>query len=54
MWVDSIKMEWEDKPLNVLIVVALVANSAARVMNAWSAAKGRKAYAKQVSHRVGK
>jgi hypothetical protein len=52
MWKDQLKKEWNDNPLKVIAVTALAANSAARLMNAWSASKGRRAYAKQVNRRI--
>lgn len=54
MWKDPLKKEWEKNPLTVMVVVALTANAASRLLNAWSASKGRRAYAKQVDYRVNK
>jgi hypothetical protein len=54
MWQDELKREWNENPIKVVAVVAFASNAAARLMNAWSAAKGRRAYAKQVNYRIKK
>ncbi len=52
MWKDELKKEWDENPLKVMAVTAFVANAASRLLNAWSASKGRRAYAKQVNYRI--
>lgn len=52
MWKEQLKKEWNKNPLMVVTVAAFAANASARLINAWSAAKGRRAYAKQVNFRV--
>jgi len=52
MWKDQLEKDWNENPLKVLAITALVANASARLLNAWSAAKGRRAYAKHVNYRV--
>ena len=54
MWKDELKKEWDENPLKVLLVTALVSNAAARLMNSVSAVQGRRAYAKQVKYRIKK
>ena len=54
MWKDELKKEWDENPLKVIALTAFTANAAARMLNAWSAAKGRRAYAKQVNYRIRK
>ena len=54
MWKDELKKEWDENPLKVIALTAFAANAAARMLNAWSAAKGRRAYAKQVNYRIKK
>lgn len=54
MWLDQLKKEWDENPLKVIAVTAFAANAASRVINSWSAAKGRRAYAKQVNYRISK
>lgn len=49
---DRIKLEWERNPLNVIVVAALAASAAAKLIDAVSASKGRSAYARQVDYRI--
>lgn len=51
MW-ETMKQQWHENPLGVLSAVGVVAAGAAAVLNAVSAAQGRRAYAKQVNYRV--
>jgi hypothetical protein len=52
MWKDRLKQEWNENPVKVITVVAFSASAAAKLMNAYSALKGRRAYAKQVNYRI--
>jgi len=52
MWKDKLKATWNEKPLEVISVGAVAVTTAVAVLNALSAAKGRRAYAKQVNYRV--
>lgn len=52
MWKDKIKKAWNDNPLAVIAVGALAATAFAKVIDAMSAAQGRRAYARQVDYRV--
>jgi len=49
---EKIKQQWNENPVNLVATVSVVAASAAAVLNAVSAAQGRRAYAKQVNYRV--
>lgn len=49
---DRLKLEWERNPLNVILVGAIAATAAAKLIDAYSASKGRSAYAKQVDYRI--
>jgi hypothetical protein len=51
-WKDKLKKHWNENPMAVLTVGAVVASAAAQLLNAWSAAQGRRAYARQVNYRV--
>ena len=51
-WKDRLKQEWNDNPLQVIAVGSGAAMAATMVINAMSAAQGRRAYAKQVNYRV--
>jgi len=52
MWKDKLKQQWNENPLAVITVAALAATSAAKIIDAMSAAQGRKAYAKQINHKT--
>lgn len=49
---DRIKLEWERNPLGVIVVAAIAATAAAKLIDSVSASKGRSAYAKQVDYRI--
>lgn len=51
-WMKQLEHEWNENPLQVIAVTAMASSALAKIVNAWSAAKGRKAYAKQVNYRV--
>jgi hypothetical protein len=51
-WKDKIKQQWNENPLAVIGTGAIVATAASTLLNAMSAAQGRRAYAKQVNYRV--
>jgi hypothetical protein len=51
-WKAKLKKAWDEHPLEVIIVGTVVVNTAAKLIDAWSAAQGRKAYARQVNYRV--
>lgn len=52
MWKDRLKREWNENPMQVIIVGAFAASAAAKLLDAMSASQGRRAYAKQVNYRV--
>jgi hypothetical protein len=49
---NRLKQEWAEHPLNVIAVGGIAATGLAKLIDATSASKGRKAYAKQVEYRV--
>lgn len=49
---DKLKQKFEEDPLTVIIVGALAVTAAAKLLDAMSAAQGRRAYARQVEYRV--
>lgn len=51
-WKTRLQEEWNRNPLAVLAVASLTATAAAKLLDAMSAAQGRRAYAKQVDYRV--
>lgn len=48
----KLQQKWEDDPMQCIVVGALAATAAAKLIDAVSAAQGRRAYAKQVDYRV--
>lgn len=52
MWKDKLKKAWNDNPLQVVLITGFAATAAAKVLDALSAAQGRRAYAKQVDYKV--
>lgn len=48
----QIKAAWNDNPLAVIAVGAAAVTAASKLIDATSAAQGRRAYAKQVQYRV--
>lgn len=52
VWKDKLKKQWDENPLQVLIIGGFVATAAAKVIDAMSAAQGRRAYARQVDYKV--
>lgn len=50
----NLKSEWNENPTAVIGVAAALILSVAKLIDATSAAQGRRAYAKQVNHSVKK
>lgn len=51
---EKLKEQWNDNPLLVIGVVGAAFKGVSSIINAVSAAQGRRAYAKQINHRVKK
>lgn len=51
-WKTKLKQEWDRNPIGVVCVGAIAATAAAKIIDALSAAQGRRAYARQVDYRV--
>lgn len=49
---DQIKRAWDDNPVGTLTAGALAVTAVAKLIDSFSAAQGRRAYAKQVNYRV--
>lgn len=54
MWKTKLKQYWEKDPLTFVAVASGAVVAVTGVLNALSAAQGRRAYAKQVNYRVNK
>jgi hypothetical protein len=52
MWKDKIKKAWDEQPLTVIAIGAVAVTAVAKLMDAASAAQGRRAYARQVDYKI--
>lgn len=51
-WKDKIKKQWNENPLAVIGVGAMAVTAASKLLDAMSAAQGRRAYARQIDYKV--
>jgi hypothetical protein len=51
-WKIKLKKQWDENPLLVVSVGAFSVTAVAKLVDALSAAQGRRAYARQVDYRV--
>lgn len=51
-WKDKLKKQWNEHPLECIAIGAIAVTAAAKLIDAMSAAQGRRAYARQVDFRV--
>jgi len=49
---DKLKKYWDENPVEFIVVASLAATAAAKLIDAMSAAQGRRAYSRQVNYRV--
>jgi hypothetical protein len=49
---DTLRLYWKENPVAVITAGALAVTAVAKLIDAVSAARGRRAYAKQVNYRV--
>lgn len=52
MWKVKLKKAWDENPLAVIAIGAIAVTAVAKLIDATSAAQGRRAYARQVDYRV--
>ncbi len=52
MNVDNLKREFEENPVLTLGVIAAATTGVAKLIDALSVAQGRRAYAKQINHKI--
>jgi hypothetical protein len=52
MWKEKLEKAWNENPLAVIAVGAVAVTAASKLVDALSAAQGRRAYAKQVDYKV--
>lgn len=51
-YIEKLKQKFEEDPITVIVVGSLAVTATAKLIDAASAAQGRRAYAKQVEYRV--
>lgn len=51
-WKEKLKKQWDENPLAVIAIGALAVTAAAKLVDAASAAQGRRAYARQIDYRI--
>lgn len=52
MWKTKLQEQWNENPLAVIGIGAIAVTAAAKLLDAFTAAQGRRAYAKQVNYRI--
>ena len=52
MWKQKLEQAWNENPLQVIAAGAFAVTATAKLIDAVSAAQGRKAYAKQINHKT--
>jgi hypothetical protein len=52
MWKEKIAKAWNDQPLTVIAIGAVAVTAVAKLIDATSAAQGRRAYAKQIDYKI--
>ncbi len=50
--IEKIKQKFNEDPLQVIMIGALAATAAAKLLDAMSAAQGRRAYARQIEYKI--
>lgn len=50
--IEKIKRKFNEDPITVIMVASLAVASTAKLVDALSAAQGRRAYAKQIDHKI--
>lgn len=51
-WKDKLKKQWDENPLAVIAVTGLAITAIAKLVDATSAAQGRRAYARQIDYKI--
>jgi len=52
MWKDKLKRKWNEDPMQCIVIGSFAAVAAAKLIDALSAAQGRRAYSRQVEYRI--
>lgn len=51
-WQEKLKEQWDENPITVIGVGALAITAVAKLIDAVSASKGRRAYARQIDYKI--
>jgi len=51
-WKEKLETQWNENPLQVIAIAALATTAAAKLVDALSAAKGRRAYSRQIDYKI--
>lgn len=51
-WKDRLKKEWNENPLQTILVGAFAATAVTKVLDTMSAARSRRAYARQIDYKI--
>jgi hypothetical protein len=52
MWKEKLKKQFEENPLMTIAIGTLAITATAKLIDALSVAQGRRAYAKQIEHKI--
>jgi len=52
MWKEKLKKAWNSDPLACIAIGAIAVTAAAKLIDATSAAQGRRAYARQIDYKI--
>lgn len=52
MWYDQIKKQFDENPAQTVMVAALATTALAKLIDAVSVSKGRRAYARQIDYKI--
>ena len=52
-WKEKLKKQWNENPLQCIVIGAFAATAAAKVLDSVSAAQSRHAYAQQIKFKTG-
>ena len=52
MWKEKLKKAWDENPLACIAVGGLAITAIAKLIDATSAAQGRRAYARQIDYKI--
>jgi hypothetical protein len=51
-WKEKLQAQWNENPIQVIAIAAFAATATAKLVDAMSAARGRRAYARQIDYKI--